>query len=143
MEPQIITGVEFKDHRGAVFYNNDFDASQIKRMYIIENVDVSTVRGWQGHRIEQKWMSAVSGKFKIALARIPLVENPDRDAEILTFELSAENLDVLHIPAGFASSIQAMEEHSRLLVMADYHAGEVNDELRFDEDYFNNFSKGY
>lgn len=143
LEPKIITGKLFKDHRGAVLYNNDFDASQIKRIYIIENQDTIIVRGWQGHSIEQKWMVPISWKFRISVVEINHPEHPDKDSEILEFMVSAENLDVLHIPSGFANSIQALEEHSKLLVMANYHAGEVNDELRFESNYFNNFSPSF
>ncbi len=143
LEPKIITGKLFKDHRGSVFYNNDFDASQIKRIYIIENHDTIIVRGWQGHRIEQKWMVPISGKFKVSVVEINHPECPDKDSEIREFMVSAENLDVLHIPPGFANSIQALEENSKLLVMADHHAGEVNDELRFESNYFNNFSASF
>ena len=143
LEPKIINGNLFKDHRGAVFYNNNFDASQIKRIYIIENQDTITIRGWQGHRIEQKWMSPISGKFKISLVKIHHSEIPDKDAEVMDFMVSADNLDVLHIPPGFANSIQALEENSKLLVMSDYYAGEVNDELRFESDYFVKFCPSF
>lgn len=143
LEPKIIAGNLFKDHRGAVLFNNNFDASRVKRIYIIENKDLITVRAWQGHRIEQKWMAPVSGKFKISIVKINLSGIPDKDSEILEFIVSAESLDVLHIPAGFANSIQAMEPHSKLLVMADYYAGEVSDELRFENNYFNNFSPSF
>lgn len=143
LEPKIITGKLFKDHRGSVFYNNDFDASQIKRIYIIENQDTIIVRGWQGHWIEQKWMVPISGKFKVSVVEINHPECPDKDSEIREFMVSAENLDVVHIPPGFANSIQALEEHSKLLVMADHLAGEVNDELRFESNYFNNFSSSF
>jgi hypothetical protein len=47
-------------------------------------------------------------------------------------------LDVLHIPQGYISSIQALEPEAKLLVMADYLLGEINDEYRFDADYFKN-----
>ncbi|PIX07465.1 MAG: sugar epimerase, partial [Flavobacteriales bacterium CG_4_8_14_3_um_filter_35_10] len=41
-----------------------------------------------------------------------------------------------HVPQGYVSSIQAMEESSKLLVMADHLLGEIKDEYRFDVDYF-------
>lgn len=88
-------------------------------------------------------MAPVSGKFKISIVKINLSGSPDKNSEILEFIVSAESLDVLHIPAGFANSIQAMEPHSKLLVMADYYAGEVSDELRFENNYFNNFSPSF
>jgi hypothetical protein len=54
----------------------------------------------------------------------------------LDYVLESATLDVLHIPAGYISSIQALEEESKLLVMSDYHLGELNDEFRYPTDYF-------
>lgn len=139
LEPKIIAGNLFRDHRGTVLFNNDFDASQIKRIYVIDNQDVKTIRAWQGHRIEQKWMAPISGRFKISLVKIDHSEIPDRNCEVQEFIVSAESLDVLHIPPGYANSVQSMEDHSKLLVMADHHAGEVNDEIKFESNYFTNF----
>jgi hypothetical protein len=42
----------------------------------------------------------------------------------------------LHIPAGYISSIQAIEENSKLMVMANYFMGEIKDEYRFDVNFF-------
>jgi hypothetical protein len=41
-------------------YNNDFDFSEIKKMYTIENSSIEFIRVWQGHRIEQRWFSALN-----------------------------------------------------------------------------------
>lgn len=135
-EPSLIRGNVFTDHRGSVMYNNGFDASLIKRVYIIENKDTEMVRAWQGHKIEQKWMTPVSGKFRISLIKIEDWENPDPYSEVQEFIVTAEQLNVIHIPAGFANCIQALEEHSKLLVMADHILGEVDDEFRFDPSHF-------
>ena len=53
-----------------------------------------------------------------------------------SINLHSEKLDILHIPTGYISSIQALEEKSKLVVMADYHLGELNDEFRYPKDYF-------
>jgi hypothetical protein len=50
--------------------------------------------------------------------------------------LDSGKLDVLHVPSGYASSIQSLEEGSKLLVMADYLLGELADEYRYAVDYF-------
>ncbi|MBF8457194.1 WxcM-like domain-containing protein [Kaistella sp. G5-32] len=137
MEPTIIKGNHFKDDRGTVIFNNDFNALGIKRVYTLENNSTDFARCWQGHKIEQRWFSAISGSFTIKLIEIDLWENPSKDLKVLEFVLSAENLDVLHIPKGFVTSIQADEEQSKLLVFADYELGEIKDEFRFPADYFN------
>lgn len=137
MKPEIIKGKNHQDERGVIRFNNDFNALGIKRLYSIENVNTTFIRGWQGHKIEQRWFSAIFGSFNIKLIEIDDWESPSKNLPILEFNLSAENLDILHIPEGFVSSIQAREENSKLLLFSDFELGEVNDEYRFPADYFN------
>mgnify|MGYP001357866034 CR=1 FL=1 len=59
---------------------------------------------------------------------------------MLSFELTDEGLHILYVPPGYISSIQALDEGAKLLAMSDYQLGEVNDEYRFDKDYFTSFS---
>jgi len=136
MEPKLINGNCHSDQRGTLLYNNDFDASLIKRIYIIENESTRFIRGWQGHQIEQRWFSVVSGKFKIQLIEIDNWEKPSVNLEAFTYLIDSEKLNVLHVPKGYVSSIQSLELNSKLLVMADYLLGEIKDEYRYDIDYF-------
>ncbi|MEN4761968.1 MULTISPECIES: WxcM-like domain-containing protein [unclassified Chryseobacterium] len=134
--PRIIEGGKHSDERGNLFFNNNFDASEIKRIYFIKNKDVSIIRGWTGHQIEQRWFSALQGNFTIRLVKIDNWDNPNKKTEILEFELNSQKFNILHIPKGFATAIQAREDNSKLMVMADYLLGEVNDEYRFEINYF-------
>lgn len=136
MEPKLINGNCHSDQRGTLFYNNDFDASLIKRIYIIENESPQFIRGWQGHQIEQRWFSVASGKFKIQLIKIDNWEKLSVNLEVFTYLIDSEKLDVLYVPKGYISSIQSLELNSKLLVMADYSLGEIKDEYRYDIDYF-------
>jgi dTDP-4-dehydrorhamnose 3,5-epimerase-like enzyme len=136
MIPKIISGGSYSDTRGTVRYNNSFDATAIKRIYTIENDEITFVRGWQGHRIEQRWFSVLEGSFKIELIAIDNWENPSRDLKSFSFTVNAVTLDVLHVPQGYVSSIQALQEGAKLLVMADYLLGTIQDEYRFEIDYF-------
>jgi dTDP-4-dehydrorhamnose 3,5-epimerase-like enzyme len=136
MIPKITKGNSHTDSRGTLFFNNDFEASVIKRFYVIENQNTDFIRAWQGHKIEQRWFSAVQGAFKIQLICIDNWENPSKESEQFGFVLQAEKLDVLHIPQGYVSSIQSLEEGSKLLVMSDYLMGEVKDECRYAANYF-------
>lgn len=133
---KLITGGKHTDQRGTVYYNNDFDVSQVKRMYIIENADSTVVRAWQGHRIEQRWFSAIRGTISIKLIKIDNWEAPSKNLPVETFTLNSDQFIILHIPKGYISSIQALEKNSRLLVMADTFLGETNDEYRLPADYF-------
>ena len=136
MAPKITEGNSHTDLRGTLFFNNNFDASAVKRIYIIENRTTNFVRGWQGHKIEQRWFTAVKGSFEIQLIAIDNWISPSKDLEILTFVINDNKQDVLHIPQGYVSSIKSLEEGSKLLVMANYLLGEIQDEYRFEVDYF-------
>ncbi|WP_312304231.1 WxcM-like domain-containing protein [Chryseobacterium sp.] len=136
--PEIFEGGKHSDTRGSLFFNNNFEASEIKRIYCIENADVNFIRGWTGHKIEQRWFSALQGSFTIKLVKIDNWESPAKELEILEYQLSAEKLDVLHIPSGYASAIQSNEKGAKLLVMANYSLGEIDDDYRFPIDYFEN-----
>lgn len=136
MIPKLIKGDYHSDSRGRLFFNNDFDASAIKRIYIIENQNTDFIRAWQGHKIEQRWFSAVQGSFKIRLIAIDNFEYPSKDLKVFEYILKSEKLYILYIPKGFVSSIQSLEKGSKLLVLSDFLMGEVNDEYRFESDYF-------
>ena len=136
MDPKIIKGNCHFDSRGSLFYNNDFDATEIKRIYVIENQNTDFIRAWQGHKIEQRWFSAMQGSFEIKLIEIDDWEQPSKDLVPFVYSVNAEKLNVIHVPQGYASSIRSLEEGSKLLVMANYILGENNDDYRFAADYF-------
>tara|TARA_B100000900_G_scaffold416188_1_gene449825 strand:+ start:1931 stop:2353 length:423 start_codon:yes stop_codon:yes gene_type:complete len=136
MEPKLITGKKYTDQRGNLFYNNDFNTSLIKRIYYIENKSVEVIRGWQGHKVEQRWFNVVQGSFNIKLIQIDNWDSPSKKLCCKEFIISNRLLDVLHVPNGYVSCIQALQEKSKLLVMSDFMLGEINDDFRFDLSYF-------
>tara|TARA_B110000879_G_scaffold70701_1_gene98728 strand:- start:522 stop:941 length:420 start_codon:yes stop_codon:yes gene_type:complete len=139
MKPSsLIKGSSFTDLRGTLYYNNTFDSSAVKRIYIIENSSTKIFRGWQGHKIEQRWFSAVQGSFRIKLIEIDDWNSPSKSLVYQEIKLEAKTLDVLHIPQGYVTSIQSIENNSKLLVMADYSISEIEDEYRYDLNYFHN-----
>ena len=135
MRPLIIFGGSHKDKRGVLNYNNSFDTSLIKRIYVIEN-NLNFNRRWQGHKVEQRWFSAIKGKFIIKLIEIDNWKRPSKNLDKISFILKDENLDVLHIPAGYITSITALIEGSKLLVMSNYSLGDTNDNYKYATDYF-------
>ncbi len=137
VQPVILKGNRHQDPRGTLRYNNDFSLTGVRRFYTIQNADTHFERAWQGHRIEQRWFSATAGSFIIKLIRVDHWDNPTADLPALEFVLEADTLDVLHVPRGYISSIQSREEHSMLLVFADYELGSVQDDYKFPADYFN------
>lgn len=134
--PFVIKGACYRDDRGELRYNNAFDASPVKRLYLIQNSESNPVRGWQGHRVEQRWFIAVVGAFAINAIKVDNWESPSNGLLADTFSINQENLNILHIPPGYITKIYSLEKGSVLLAMSDYLLGEVKDEYRFPPDYF-------
>lgn len=132
----ILEGKKHSDERGKITFNNGFDASQVKRIYTIENNSTEFIRGWQGHKIERRWFACMRGKFEIQVIEIDDFQNPSKDLTIKKYELTTDALNFLHIPAGSITAIQSKIENSKLLVLSDYLLGEIQDEYRFPLDYF-------
>ena len=123
----------FKDKRGKLFSCNQFDMTRVKRMYSIENINSDYVRGWKGHKIETRWFFATKGSIIINTISISDLEDPDSFSVINTFKLNDNNLDVLKVPPGFATSIKQYSNGDRICVFADYELGLSGDEgLRWD-----------
>jgi dTDP-4-dehydrorhamnose 3,5-epimerase-like enzyme len=135
---KLIEGNQFSDERGAVFFNNSFNAEPVKRIYCIKNNSITFLRGWQGHKIENRWFSAVSGSFVIRVVTIDNWQHPNPKLKIQEYVLNADKMDVLYVSNGNCTSIQANEPNSRLIAMSDYLLSEIQDEYRFPSDYFKN-----
>lgn len=135
-EPRIIKGNSFSDERGKISFNNEFNAVEVKRIYFIENYSIDFLRGWQGHQIEQRWFMCTKGSFEIKVIKIDNWENPSKDLQVKVYQINSEDSAVLHVPKGHITSIQSLENESKLMAMSDYHLGEIKDEYRFDLEYF-------
>ena len=134
--PKIIKGNSFTDIRGTIYFNNSFDTSEIKRMYIIQNSSVNVIRGWQGHKVEQRWFSSLQGEFEIHLIKVDNWETPSKDLQSIKYNLSSDKMNVLHVPPGYVSSIRSKESASKLLAMSNYGIEEIKDEYRYENEYF-------
>ena len=135
LHPTLIKGQMYSDERGKVYHINEFDLSQIKRMYIIENMNIIDHRGWKGHSIENRWFYCQIGEIEIHVVSIECFETKKPKIDI--FNLNSDNLDVLFVPNGFATIIKQNVINSRVVAMSDYFIGESDDEnLRWDSDFF-------
>ncbi len=85
MLPKIIGGSAHSDNRGILYFNNNFNAEAIKRIYFIENIKINYIRAWQGHKIEQRWFCAARGCFEIKLIAIDNWHAPSKNLEKVTF----------------------------------------------------------
>ena len=131
--PHIIKGDIFNDSRGKLLSCNLFDMSRVKRMYSIENINSNYIRGWKGHKIETRWFFATKGSIIINIILISDLEKALPSPVIKTFKLNEDNLNVLEVPPGFATSIKQYSNGDRICVYADYQLGVSGDEdLRWD-----------
>ena len=106
---------------------------EIVRFYLIEHPEVSVVRAWQGHKIEQKWFCVVAGSFKVVLVQPDDWENPSKELATQEFILKTENCEVLHIPGGFANGFKALEPGSKMIIYSDSNVEEsAADNFRFE-----------
>lgn len=135
--PKMIKGGSHQDQRGSIQFMNDFDMSLVKRFYCITNANTEVQRGWRGHQIEQRWFYASQGIFSIKLVAINNWDQPNPAAPITEFLLDATNVAVLHVPAGYASLVQALSPNALLTVFADHHLSHAKfDDYLFDVAYF-------
>ena len=131
--PYIINGDIFNDHRGKLFSCNEFDMSNVKRIYSIENSNSNFIRGWKGHKIETRWFFATKGSIIINTIAISDLENSIIPYSVNTFKLSEDNLDILKVPPGFAISIKQYSNGDRICVFADYKLNDSgDDDLRWE-----------
>lgn len=135
LEPTLINGNQFEDNRGKLRFVNDFLMKEVKRMYIIEHPTTKIIRAWQGHKIEQKWFFVLEGRFEMHLVEPNDWINPIRELPVNSFQLSAEQNDILHVPGGFANGFRALQENSKLLVFSNLDIQEAAaDNFRFEQD---------
>lgn len=136
---KFIEGGIAKDARGQIRFVNDFDMSLVKRFYIIKNTDLELIRGWRGHKIEQRWFYVLSGAFKINIVKIDNWENANPNLAVNQHIITADDLKVLHVTAGYATAFQALKEDSELLVYSDYGIEHAQlDDYTWDLSYFRN-----
>ena len=134
---EIIKGGISLDNRGQIRFVNEFDMSSVKRFYIIKNSDTELIRGWRAHRVEQRWFYVLSGSFELNIVKIDNWTNPSIDLTIETIKLSADDLQVVHLPVGYGTAFKALEENSELLVFSDHGIEHAPfDDYTWPVDYF-------
>lgn len=141
MDAKLIQGGNYQDARGQLSFCNDFDMSEVRRFYMVENANTSVIRAWQGHQKEQKWFYVLSGSFLIALVRPDNWSNPDPGLAATTYTLSAGTQSILHIPGGYANGFKALEPNARMMVFSDFTMEQApSDNYRFDSNLWFNFN---
>ncbi len=114
-----IIGKKHSDDRGTVTFNNDFDMTEIKRMYVIKNKNVNIFRAWQTHKIEEKYFKCIRGSVKIWVVKLDNFSSPSIVLIPSIFILKSQNNEILKVPGGYANGIQSVEKDSELLVFSN------------------------
>lgn len=131
-EPRLIKGGASSDDRGRVSFVNEFDPGSSKRLYIVENFSVGTVRAWHAHKHERKWIMALSGAALAACVKVDDWDAPSPDAEVQRFVLDASQPAVLEVPAGYANGAMSLLPETKVAYFSD--AGleaSLKDDYRF------------
>lgn len=134
---QLIKGNLHTDHRGTVRFVNDFTFDGIKRFYTITHPDTTTIRAWQGHKLETKYFYVTKGSFLINWIQIDNWQQPSKDLNINTHTLSYTQSEILIIPPGHVNGFKALEPDSTMIVFSNMLLEDSkNDDYRFALDYW-------
>jgi dTDP-4-dehydrorhamnose 3,5-epimerase len=114
---KVINGNLDKDERGIVRFVNNFEMTQVKRMYCIEP-KLSFIRAWQGHKKETKWFYVAKGSFLV------------KTVDMLNFDKKEYNLNdtesiILEINGGHYNGFEALEDGSVLMVFSNFDIEET------------------
>jgi len=131
-EPHLIPAGTSTDDRGRVYFANDFDLREARRLYIVENFAPGTVRAWHAHRSERKWVMALAGAALACCVAIDDWDAPSPDTTIHRFTLDADHPAVLSIPAGYANGAMTLLPNTKLLYVSDASLDEsLGDDVRY------------
>jgi len=126
------------DDRGHIQFCNDFDMTAIKRFYIVSNHTAPFIRAWHGHKKENKFVMVISGAAIFGAVKIDDWENPDHNAKVERFVLSAEKPGLLYIPAGYAHGYKTLVKDAKIMFFSTSTLKESSgDDFRFDYDFWN------
>tara|TARA_R100000773_G_C4184429_1_gene92800 strand:+ start:46 stop:468 length:423 start_codon:yes stop_codon:yes gene_type:complete len=132
-----IEGGLFADDRGFLRFVNDFDFSQVKRFYQVENHSAGFIRAWHGHKKEKKFIYVPKGTALIGLANM-------ETEEIHKFTLSSQKPCILCVPEGYANGFKTLEQDTIIMFFSSSTLEESHgDDYRFDWDKWNIWGESY
>lgn len=132
LQPRLLAANVSHDDRGRVYFANDFDLRECRRMYIVENFATGTVRAWHAHQHERKWVMALSGAALACCVAIDDWDSPSPNAEVHRFTLDAAHPQLLAIPAGYGNGAMALLADTKLLYFSDASLDEsMQDDHRY------------
>jgi dTDP-4-dehydrorhamnose 3,5-epimerase len=142
MEIKLYNGGIAVDDRGSVRFVNDFNFSDVKRFYQVENHRRGFIRAWHAHEKEGKYVYVATGSALVGA--VPLVNNNLIVSEGKKFFLSAKKPTVLFIPSGYGNGFMNLEEGTSILFFSTRTLDEsLGDDIRFPFDAWNIWSDDF
>lgn len=134
---KVIKGGIAVDDRGSLRFINDFNFSDVKRFYQVENHDINFIRAWHGHENEGKYVYVVKGSALVGAVDMAT-------EEISKFVLSSKDPKILFIPKGYANGFMNLEQNTIILFFSTSTIEESKgDDIRFDYNKWNIWDKNY
>lgn len=125
MEIKVINGGLAVDDRGSVTFVNDFNFSDVKRFYVVENHRVGFIRAWHGHQKEGKYVFVIKGTAVVGAVKLDS-NDPQK------YILSDRSPKILYIPPGYANGFKTLEEDTRIIFYSTSTLQEsLGDDIRF------------
>ena len=140
---EIMNGGVFADDRGKLRFVNDFDFSNVKRFYQVENHRQGFIRAWHGHVHEGKYVYVPSGTALVGVVPLstPLAEHP---ATPKKFILTSEKPQILWIPPNHANGFMNLENNTIVMFFSTSTLEESKgDDIRFPYDEWNIWQEDY
>ena len=138
-EIKVLKGDLAVDDRGTVSFVNDFDFSDVKRFYVVENHRPGFIRAWHGHHHEGKYVHVVQGSILLGVAPMSSSSEMDREDKAKTFVLSSKKPTIIFIPGGYANGFKTLEENTKIVFYSTATMAEsANDDTRFEYTHWGN-----
>lgn len=136
-EVKIMSGGVAVDDRGSVCFVNDFDFTNVKRFYQVENHRKGFIRAWHGHKKEGKYVYVASGTALIGV--VDMETN-----QLQKFVLSHKTPKVLWIPPGNYNGFKSLEEGTKIIFFSTSTLDEsLGDDIREEYDKWNIWDEEY
>jgi dTDP-4-dehydrorhamnose 3,5-epimerase-like enzyme len=136
--PKLFKGGIAVDDRGSLSFVNDFDFSEVKRFYVVENHEQGFIRAWHGHKHESKYVFVVKGSALVGSVEVDHWEKPSKDCKIQRVILSEKSPSVYFIPEGYANGFMSLSDDLKIIFFSTSTLEESSDDdIRFDAKYWN------
>ena len=128
---ELINGGVAVDDRGQLSFVNDFDFTDVKRFYMVENHEQGFIRAWHGHKKEGKYVYVPSGAILIGTVNL-------ETEEVERFVLSSSKPQVLYIPPGYANGFMNLQNDTKVIFFSTSTLKDsMGDDIRFEWDKWN------